>query len=400
MSSWTRTWGGGLVVAAVLALGLQVGVAAQRGQAPGAPPDTSKGGPLAPDKPIAKAHNDAAKALAAVDDNPLIQWAYRVWCETGYRHQAGADPAPNFANPDDWVDAKGIMTERMAKPSPGKFMDNAWYVGNEHTGAVIVRVPEGLLLFDAMNSPEVIKTQILPQMQKFGLDPTQIKYVFMGHQHGDHIGGANYIRQEFAPGAQFVMGAPDANAVAASRAGIMTGQVAGRGRGAAPVQLTADQQRDRLLLFPDRVDIKVEETPGLKTGMREIKIGPSTTVVAVLNPGHTIGQMSVIVPVTWQGQPHKLVVFSGNDQITAARQYATSFGYIGNIARAYSADAWVNTHGYQSHQYQWFRKVDADPRSRNPFLMGVDGVDRMFTIMSECHKALEQRMIDKTWTRM
>ncbi|MGP4006917.1 hypothetical protein [Streptomyces sp. 4N124] len=31
------------------------------------------GGPLAPDKPLAKAYDDAARALAEADDNPVIR---------------------------------------------------------------------------------------------------------------------------------------------------------------------------------------------------------------------------------------------------------------------------------------------------------------------------------------
>ena len=43
-------------------------------------------GPWKPDLPLAKAYDTAARALAMADDNPLIRWEYRVWCETGYRH--------------------------------------------------------------------------------------------------------------------------------------------------------------------------------------------------------------------------------------------------------------------------------------------------------------------------
>ena len=123
-------------------------------------------------------------------------------------------------------------------------------------------------------------------------------------------------------------------------------------------------------------------------------------MTAALVPGHTVGQMAVIVPVTFRGQPHKLVVWSGNDQITEARQYSISFDFFRAVAKTAGADAWINEHAYQSHVYQWVRKVNADPNGRNPFVMGVDGVDRMFGIMAECHKALEQRLIDGTWKRM
>src|SRR5262245_27776417 len=43
-------------------------------------------GPWKPDLPLARAYDASARALAMADDNPLIRWEYRVWCETGYRH--------------------------------------------------------------------------------------------------------------------------------------------------------------------------------------------------------------------------------------------------------------------------------------------------------------------------
>ena len=182
------------VGALVTAVGLSGAWGLVGAQGPQAPADAPRGGPLAPDKPIAKAHNDAAKALAEVDDDPLIRWAYNIWCVNGYRHAGPNDPKDPLADPDDWVSPKGIMAERQPQPIAGKFMDNAWSLGQQHNGVVVVKVPEGLLLIDTLSNPQQWDTLILPQMKTFGLDPREIKYIFMGHQHGDHIGGANYLR--------------------------------------------------------------------------------------------------------------------------------------------------------------------------------------------------------------
>ena len=48
------------------------------------------GDALRPDLPLARAYNEATRALSKVDDNPLIGWEYRVWCETGYRSPGDA----------------------------------------------------------------------------------------------------------------------------------------------------------------------------------------------------------------------------------------------------------------------------------------------------------------------
>ena len=47
---------------------------------------------------------------------------------------------------------------------------------------------------------------LLPGLKTLGLDPAQVKYVIVGHGHGDHFGGASYFQQR---GARVVMAAPD-----------------------------------------------------------------------------------------------------------------------------------------------------------------------------------------------
>lgn len=80
------------------------------------------GGPLAPDKPLAKAYDDGAKALANVDDNPMIRWQYRVWCQTGYRSPGNAgtgQPVDQLVDPaTDFVSPKGFLYRDHVRPMP------------------------------------------------------------------------------------------------------------------------------------------------------------------------------------------------------------------------------------------------------------------------------------------
>src|SRR5260370_22017121 len=36
-------------------------------------------------------------------------------------------------------------------------------------------------------------------LRKVGLDPAEIRYVVISHAHGDHYGGAQYLKQKFNP---------------------------------------------------------------------------------------------------------------------------------------------------------------------------------------------------------
>jgi glyoxylase-like metal-dependent hydrolase (beta-lactamase superfamily II) len=367
-------------------------------------------GPWKPDLPLAKAYDSAAKALAQADDNPLIRWEYRVWCETGYRHpgeegtgqvvDALPDPSRDLISPKGFFHTE--FAGRAMPPGGVRFLDNAWFFGTDGLGMVIVRSPDGLLVFDTMTSPEEFERYVLKEMPAAGLDPKDITHVFLGHFHNDHTGGANLIHR-LAPNAKFVIGEPDARIIEVARADLLEGREPERSasivRGPKPTtpEGLAILRDTRLRAIPDLFDIRVPAQPGLKTGSLPIQVGPHTRVMTVLNPGHTPGQMSVIVPVEHQGKMHKLLVFSGNDQPTEAAQYAISTDYLRSVAAAEGADVFINTHPYQSAIFYHLRRLKADPSAPNPMLMGADGVDRYLGVFADCQRAVRQRLADGTW---
>jgi glyoxylase-like metal-dependent hydrolase (beta-lactamase superfamily II) len=374
------------------------------------PPANPIRGPWKPDLPLARAYDASARALAMADDNPLIRWEYRVWCETGYRHPGEEGPGQAVDKlPDplrDLITPKGFFYSELARrdmpPGGVRFLDNAWFFGADGLGAVIVRSPDGLLVFDTMTSPEEFERYVLREMPAAGLDPKDITYVFLGHFHNDHTGGANVIRR-LAPNARFVIGEPDARIIDVARADLLSGKEPQRSasfaRGPRPTtpEGLAALRDARLRALPELMDIRVPAQPGLKTGSTPIRVGARTEVMAVLNPGHTPGQLSVIVPVEHQGKTHKLLVFSGNDQPSEAAQYAISTDYLRSVAAAEGADVFINTHPYQSAIFYHLRRLKADPRAPNPLIMGTDGVDRFLAVFANCQRAVRQRLADGTW---
>ncbi|MEV4578265.1 hypothetical protein AB0K16_33970 [Nonomuraea jabiensis] len=165
-------------------------------------------------------------------------------------------------------------------------------------------------------------------------------------------------------------------------------------------EYTEEEYRARLARLPSRIDIEVEATPGHTVGMRRITIGRRTEAVAILAPGHTEGQMHVIVPVVHQGETHKLLAWSGNDNADATAQYAVSADYVQGLAGPEGADTFINTHAYQGGVFSHLRALKANPAAPNPMITGRSGVRRHIEIFGHAHRALAQRLIGGTWKRM
>lgn len=117
----------------------------------------------------------------------------------------------------------------------------------------------------------------------------------------------------------------------------------------------------------------------------------------MLAPGHTPGQMHVILPVVHQGQSRKLFVWSGNDQPDQADQYALSTDFVGGLAFKESAEAFINTHAYQGAMYAQIRNVAKNPAGPNYLVMGKQGVQRYMGIFASCQRAIAERLRDGTW---
>src|SRR5690606_28799470 len=70
---------------------------------------------------------------------------------------------------------------------PAKLFANLSFVGGTVHASWALTTSEGIFLFDTIypyNSEELI----IGGLEKLGLDPSEIRYVFISHAHGDHIG--------------------------------------------------------------------------------------------------------------------------------------------------------------------------------------------------------------------
>lgn len=361
------------------------------------------GGPVAPDSPMARSYNDAAKAFTVGTENPIIHWMYRVWCETGYRTapRTGVNGIDALVDPSvDLVTPRGFTAQsESGTPYPlggVRFLDNAWVFGTDGTAMVVVRTPNGsFLMFDALNSVSDFQALVVDQMRFAGLDTSRISHVFVGHEHGDHYSGVN-LAMRLSPNLKVVAGEPAAVAMTAARM-----QAQNRTYSGTPEQQAAARAAalDRI---PSRIDITVPAGANMDQGVRRFLVEQGVEVVVMMAPGHTDGAIQVIVPVEHKGKVEKLLVWSGNDANNAnTDKYASGARIVENFVAKEQPTAWINTHTYQGAVFGHLRRIYANPATApNPMLMGVDGVRRWAGIFAQCNRALAQRYRDGTWLEM
>ena len=316
----------------ILALSVAGTAMAQAPQAPVAPPK--------PDTPAVLRHVDAARKAAGTEWTQAVEFI------------CSADQS-RANRPDD------------PEIEPTKIFDNLYAVGRTGTVVYAITTSEGVVLIDAGYADQVA-TVLLPGLRKLGLDPANVKYVLLGHGHGDHFGGAPYFQQR---GARVVLSAVDWDLIDMPAP-------AGRAAAAGPA--------------PPKRDIVATDGQAITVG--DVKITP------VLIPGHTPGALGYIFPVKDGRTTHMAALFGGSI-LTPGRisddglqQYIRSVGHFAEITRKMNADVEVQNHplydGFESKLSRLKARRNGQP---HPFVVGQQGYQRFMTVMSECSQAEAER---------
>lgn len=265
--------------------------------------------------------------------------------------------------------AAGLLVPRPAPDrgtwyaSPYQVFDNLYWLGTRQHSSWALKTSAGIILIDT-NFAWAIQPEILDGMAKLGLDPAQVKYVIISHAHGDHDQGAATLQSRY--GAKVVMGEPD---------WVETLKRAPDVAGGVP-------KRD-ISVAPDGTKLTLGDT----------------TVTIVFTPGHTPGTLSYVFPVKDHGKT-VIVAYSGGTLTGAfgsngARwdEYIASQKRIAKAAADAGATVLISNHSEYDDAYTKARLVGVkrEVGEDNPFVVGTDGVQRYFTVMTECAMASKLR---------
>ena len=326
--------------------------------ASGSAPGTS--GPL---KPETIAHLAAAREAAAYDfPAPL------AYCENIQKDQKQFSWLGNGAT-------RKLGGPWNAEPGEAKIFDNMYYLGVRSVTSWAVTTPQGIILFDALNNADEAKEHIEGGLRKFGLDPANIKYIVITHGHADHFGGSKYLQEKYH--ARVLMGGPDWDLVAKPRpAPAPAAAGAAPGRGAGP------------RTEPPTKDITITDGYKLPGGIR-----------LYLAPGHTLGTIDALIPVTDHGKKHLVALHGGSGLtngggaveamgVAGYKLYADSNDRFIKIAMAAGADVPLSDHDENDLAIIKTDKLaKRQPGEPNPFVMGKDAVRRLFFAFAECSRA-------------
>ena len=236
--------------------------------------------------------------------------------------------------------------------TPARLFDNLYYVGKTDVGAWVIETSDGLALIDTLNNVEEVEEIILPGMRSLGLDPDELRVVFVSHFHGDHAGGAPYFRER---GVRVMLSETDWGPL-----------------GGAP---------DAASIAQDGQTIMLGDTP----------------ITIVFTPGHTPGAISLIFPVTENGQEHTAVIMELTPRggIDVHEDAVDGIVHLGEFTASHGVDVALHPHEMIFDPIARDFIMSASTRSTsdpNMLVIGNSEVQQYIDMVAMCWRARIETM--------
>ena len=223
-------------------------------------------------------------------------------------------------------------------PAPLEVFDGVYSIGDHANNIWAIKTSEGIILLDALGSRENAEAFIVGNMMRLGLDPKDIKIIIVSHNHDDHTGGVEYLKD--LTGARLGMTKIDWDAATAE--------------GAMPAKADGD--------------FYIVDGQKITLGDR--------TLTAVFTPGHTPGTISLLFPVTWKGQDHIATYAGGQgspNELAELVQFRTSLDHLAVFNDLMQSDVVLSNHTVGDDGLTKVAAMTADP-SVNPYIVGREAV--------------------------
>ena len=207
-------------------------------------------------------HRDAATRNVG-DDPFMMTYARAFYCNLA------DDNNQIVINSRGWNNTTGTGANAQYRIPMTQIFDDVWFVGNHYVGQYLIKTADGLVQVDAANNANEVATFNYPAMQALGLSAAfPLKGVLLTHGHGDHDGGANWLKTNV--GTEIFLGSADA-----------------AGKAYAPTVI-------------DSTDLS----------MRQMSIGGKNFWI-LPTPGHTNGSTSSVVEVQDHGKTVRVLTNGG-----------------------------------------------------------------------------------------
>ena len=261
--------------------------------------------------------------------------------------------SPRFPLRVNGIQYKGKIT-------PTKLFDNFYSIGENEVSAQALVTSAGIIVFDTLNNEDEAKNILVPNMVALGLDPKNIKYIVITHEHPDHYGGARYLQKTYG-----------AKVIASAIAWDGMAQIAANPGG--PFSK---------LPIPDK-DMAMGDGQSLTLG--------DTKVTFYITPGHAKGVLSSIFNVTDHGTPHVVGYFGGTGgapaDVDLQRAQIASLDRWAGIAAKAGVDVNITNHALHSEALE--KEVLLRyrlPGDSNPFVLEKPVYQRYVRVLEECGK--------------
>ncbi|MFD3687546.1 MBL fold metallo-hydrolase [Nocardiopsis sp. NPDC058631] len=238
----------------------------------------------------------------------------------------------------------GTAIPPLPAPAPVKLFDNLAMLSVGFVHAMAVLTDEGIVLIDALRSPDDAENVIVPGLRELGADPETIKYVVVTHGHYDHFGGAQYLADRY--GARVLMSPADWDLV----------------------------ERTRPDHAPAR-DLEITDGQRLTLG--------GTTLHLYDTPGHTEGTVSPLLPVRTGSESHTAMLWGGTqppETLAELHTYLASIRSFRDRMRRVGVDVELANHPIDDGLAR-AEQVRDDPGGDNPFVLGRRRADQFMEVL-------------------
>ncbi len=238
-------------------------------------------------------------------------------------------------------------------PQPLEVFDDVYSIGNDANNIWAIDTDEGIILIDALTTEEDARAIIVTHMQELGLDPARIRLIIVTHEHLDHYGGAPYLQS-----------------------------ISGARIAATEIAWTADTPWGRM---PERGADDLALSDG-----QQVSLG-GRTVTVIHTPGHTAGTISLVFPVSDNGEPHVAALFGGQGKprtIEELMEFRQGLEHFADATDRMQADVIMSNHTVGDDGLtkiaQLARRQPGEP---NPYVVGREGVIRYDAVFRACLSA-------------